>query len=235
MKTVALLVAMIYLACSALAQQSSPATSVSDTAASGVATASEPSLQSRNPRWYKIGPGDSMELIFRYSPEFNQTLTVQPDGFVTLNEIGDVHVQDLTIPEATEALRQAAARILKDPVVTVLLKDFDKPFFIANGEVKNPGRYELRSNLTITEAIAIAGGFTEASKHSQVWLYRRLADGRMEAHKLDLKRMLKAGDLREDARLHPGDMIFVPQNTLSKLKGFVIPKSSVGPSVGVRP
>lgn len=226
MKTNGLLLVMICTVGAALAQQSSPAAPPSNTAASE--TTSEPALQSRNPRWYKIGPGDSMEVIFRYSPEFNQTLTVQPDGFVTLNEIGDVHVQDLTIPEATVALRQAAARILKEPVVTVVLKDFDKPFFLANGEVRLPGRYELRSDLTISEAIALAGGFTEAAKHSEVWVYHRLPNGQFEAKRLDIKGMFKSANLNEDVRIRPGDMIFVPQNAWSKVKGVVVPHSSVG-------
>jgi len=168
-----------------------------------------------------------MEVAFRFTPEFNQTVIVQPDGYITLSEIGDVHIQGMSIPEATESIRNASAEILHEPVVTVILKDFDKPFFIANGQVRNPGKYELRSNLTVTEAIAVAGGFTDASKHSQVWLYHSIPDDQFEVKVLNLKRMLKKGDLAEDLRIQPGDMLFVPQNMLSKLRAFIIPKSSV--------
>ena len=198
--------------------------------AQGIATivrAGKPALQQRNPRFYKIGTGDVMEVAFRFTPEFNQTVIVQPDGYITLSEIGDVHIQGMSIPEATESIRNASAEILHEPVVTVILKDFDKPFFIANGQVRNPGKYELRSNLTVTEAIAVAGGFTDASKHSQVWLYHSIPDDQFEVKVLNLKRMLKKGDLAEDLRIQPGDMLFVPQNMLSKLRAFIIPKSSV--------
>lgn len=169
-----------------------------------------------------------MEVEFRFTPEFNQTVMVQPDGYITLNEIGDVHIQGMNAPEATESIRDASAKILHEPVVTLVLKDFDKPFFIANGQVRSPGKYELRSNLTVTEAIAVAGGFTDASKHSQVWLYHPIPNDQFEVKILNLKRMLKEGDLAEDVRMQPGDMVFVPQNTLSKVKGFVLPRSTFG-------
>ena len=190
--------------------------------------AGTPVLQQRNPRFYKIGTGDVMEVEFRFTPEFNQTVTVQPDGYITLNEIGDVHIQGMNAPDATDSIRNASAKILHDPVVTLVLKDFDKPFFIANGQVRSPGKYELRGTLTVTEAIAVAGGFTEASKHSQVWLYHPIPNDQFEVKVLNVKRMLKEGNMAEDIRMQPGDMLFVPQNTLSKVKSFVLPRSTFG-------
>jgi polysaccharide export outer membrane protein len=169
-----------------------------------------------------------MEVEFRFTPEFNQTVTVQPDGYITLNEIGDVHIQGMNAPDATESIRNASAKILHDPVVTLVLKDFDKPFFIANGQVRSPGKYELRGTLTVTEAIAVAGGFTEASKHSQVWLYHPIPNDQFEVKVLNVKQMLKEGNMAEDIRMQPGDMLFVPQNMLSKVKSFVLPRSTFG-------
>ena len=103
------------------------------------------SFNNRNPRSYKIGMGDVMEVEFRFTPEFNETVMVQPDGYITLNEMGDVHIQGMNAPEATESIRNALAKILHEPVVTLVLKDFDKPFFIANGHVRSPGKYELEA------------------------------------------------------------------------------------------
>jgi polysaccharide biosynthesis/export protein len=226
MKTKGLLIAICVLASAGWGQVAPTPSSPQGSAT--MVSAGTPALQQRNPRFYKIGTGDVMEVQFRFTPEFNQTVMVQPDGYITLNEIGDVHIQGMNAPEATESIRNASAKILHDPVVTVVLKDFDKPFFIANGQVRTPGKYELRSNLTVTEAIAVAGGFTDASKHSQVWLYHSVPNDRFEVKVLNLKRMLKNGDLTEDIRIQPGDMLFVPQNTLSKLKDYIIPRSSIG-------
>jgi len=105
--------------------------------------------------------------------------------------------------------------------------DFEKPYFIVGGEVGHPGKFELRGDTTTTQAVAIAGGFTESAKHSQVWLFRRVSNDWVETQRLDLKKMLKNGNLQEDAHLRPGDMLYVPKNALSKMKHF-IPVTTLG-------
>jgi polysaccharide export outer membrane protein len=203
-------------------------------AAYGRQNAAGPALQNRYPR-YVLRAGDTVEISFRLSPEFDQTLTVQPDGFVTLRDAGDVHVQGLTTQELTQEIRKVYGRILHEPMITVVLKDFEKPYFIASGEVGKPGKYELRGQTTLVEAIAMAGGFNEAAKHSEVYLFRRVSDDAVEVKRLNVKRMLAKHNLNEDVILHPGDMFHVPQNMLSKLKGFVIPKATIGPRIDGRP
>jgi len=185
-----------------------------------------PQFQTRYPR-YKIGSGDTFDVNFELSPEFNQTVTVQPDGFITLRSVGDVNVAGQTVPQLTQTLKQAYAKILNDPLIAVMLKDFEKPYFIADGQVGKPGRYDLRGDVTLAEAIAIAGGFTDAAKHSQVLLFRRVSDEWVEAKVVNIKQMLKNGNLHEDPHLHPGDMLVVPKNTLSKIQRY-IPSSSMG-------
>jgi protein involved in polysaccharide export with SLBB domain len=92
--------------------------------------------------------------------------------------------------------------------------------------VTRPGRYELRAPTTVAEAIAIAGGFTEGAKHSQVIVFRKILDGVVETHVLNVKSMLASRNLEEDVELRPGDMLFVPQNRISKLKKF-LPSSTL--------
>lgn len=195
--------------------------------ATTAASASDPQFQTRTPR-YKIAPGDAFDLSFELSPEFNQTgVAVQPDGYVTLRGIGDLKVQGQTVPELTKTLRTAYSKILNDPILTVILKDFEKPYFVADGQVGKPGKYDLRGDVTLTQAIAIAGGFTDASRHSQVLLFRRVSDQWMEAKVINVKKMEKEGNLKEDPLLHPGDMLFVPKNTMSKIDKF-FPSASMG-------
>jgi polysaccharide export outer membrane protein len=188
--------------------------------------ADDPAFQSRHPR-YKLELGDTFDVSFDLSPEFNQTVTVQPDGYITLRGIGDVHVADQTVPELTATLRTAYSNILHDPLISVTLKDFEKPYFIADGQVDRPGKYDLRGDTTLTQAIAIAGGFKDTAKHSQVLLFRRASEGWYSAKIINVKKMDKEGVLNEDPFLHPGDMLFVPQNTISKIKPF-LPGSSMG-------
>jgi len=180
----------------------------------------------RSPR-YHIEPGDSFDVSFELSPEFNQTVSVQPDGFVTLRGVGDLRVAGETVPELTASLRGAYAKILNDPSISVVLKEFEKPYFIADGQVAKPGKYEMHGQMTLIQAIAIAGGFQSSAKHSQVLLFRRVDDQWTEAKLINVKKMQKSGNLSEDPFLHPGDMLFVPKTALSKIDRF-IPNLSMG-------
>jgi polysaccharide biosynthesis/export protein len=184
------------------------------------------SLREHAPR-YQLRAGDSFEVQFAYSPEFNQSVTVQPDGYITLKGVGTILGQGSTIPELTKAIEQAYAGILRAPVITISLQDVDKPYFVVAGWVGKPGKYDLRSDLTVTEGIAIAGGFTESSKHSQVVLFRPGPNGVTTSHTLDLKKMLRSRNLTEDFHLMPGDLVYVPQNGISKIARY-LPTSSLG-------
>jgi polysaccharide biosynthesis/export protein len=170
---------------------------------------------------YRLRRSDVLDIDFAFSPQLNQTVTIQPDGFIPLKSVDPVYAEGATLLALQETIRQAYAGVLHDPVVTLVLRDFDKPYFIAAGELGHPGKYELRSDTTVTEAVAIAGGFTPHSKHSQVVLFRRISDTAVESHLLNIKTMLKSGTLAEYVHLQPGDLIFVPQNALSKIRQFL--------------
>ena len=184
-----------------------------------------PAIHSRNRR-YTIHASDTLELTFALTPEFNQTVTVQPDGYITLREAGDLLAAGHTLPELTESIKTAYSKILHDPVISVDPKDFEKPYFVVGGQVGKPGKFDYRSDVTLTQAIAMAGGFTDASKHSQVLLFRRISDQWTEARIINMKKV-NSRNLQEDPELQPGDMLFVPKNTLSKIKPF-LPSSAVG-------
>src|SRR5208282_1964738 len=170
---------------------------------------------------YRLAKSDTVDVIFTFSPDFNQTLTVQPDGFVALRGAGTLLAEGLTIPQMQQAVAYAYRGFLREPEVTVTLKDFDKPYFLASGEVARPGKYELRGDLTVNEAVAIAGGFTQQARHSQVVVFRRISAYVAESHVIDLKKMLGSRDLHEDLHLQPGDFIFVPQSRISKIRKYV--------------
>jgi polysaccharide export outer membrane protein len=180
-----------------------------------------PALTGARHPLYRLRKSDVVEIKFTFSPEFDQTATILPDGFITLETVGDLFAEGQTIFELKDAVRHAYAPTLRDPEVSIALKDFERPFFITGGQVGHPGKHELRSPTTVTEAIAISGGFTEQSRHSQVVLFRRVAEGLVEAHVLNVKAMLASRNLEEDLELQPGDMLFVPQNRISKMRKFL--------------
>ena len=118
-------------------------------------------------------------------------------------------------------MEKAYAGYLHNPEAAVALKDFERPFFVVGGQVGKPGKYELRSDTTVAEAVQIAGGFTQQAKHSQVVLFRRVNDDLVEARLLNMKKMLKQNCLKEDEHLRSGDLVYVPQNAISKMARFL--------------
>lgn len=214
----------------ALAQTAAPS-SASPPTSSFVATASSDSpipLRSRNPR-YRLRKGDTFDVDFAFSPEFNQTVAVQPDGYVSLRGAGAFFVEGQTIPELTETIKGAYAKILHDPAIEIAPKDFEKPYFIVGGQVQKPGKYDLRSDLTVTEAVAIAGGFNDRSKNSQVVLYHPKPTGGYDSRVLNVKQLLAKRDLSEDIQVQPGDLLYIPQNKFSKIRPFIpTPNAGMG-------
>jgi polysaccharide export outer membrane protein len=187
-----------------------------------------PALTGERRPLYRLRNSDVIEISFTFASEFNQTVTVQPDGFITLKGLEkQMYAQEMTLPQLRESIRAAYAPMLHEPDISIVLKEFDRPYFIAGGEVGKPGKYDLHGDTTVTEAVAIAGGFTGQAKHSQVVLFRHVSDDMVEAKLLNIKAMLAAHDLREDVHLRPGDMLFVPQNTISKIRRY-LPISNLG-------
>jgi polysaccharide export outer membrane protein len=170
---------------------------------------------------YRLAPTDVLELTFPYVKEFDQTVTVQPDGYITLRAIGDVRVQGRTLPQVQQMLIEAYEPILRAPVITVLLKEFEKPFFVCAGEVKSPGKFDLRGATTVTQALSVAGGLLDTSKSSQVIVVRRYSQDLLEVKQIDVKRMFDRRDLSEDPLLRPGDTVFVPKSALARLGRFI--------------
>ena len=201
--------------------QTAPASNLepANTAAPETATSSEPQLEQRYPR-YIIQRQDVLKLSFPLSPEMNQTVTVQPDGYITLQNAGGLHAQGLTVPELVDALKKAYASVLHDPIVNVDLDNFQKPFFTASGQVGKPGKYVLRSDITVAEALAIAGGMTPEAK-TQIFLFHKTSSGWVETRKVNMKDILRGKNVNEDASIKPGDMIYVPEKFIANFKKYV--------------
>jgi polysaccharide biosynthesis/export protein len=166
---------------------------------------------------YRLTPGDVLEVKFPFVAELSQTVTVQPDGYITLKDVPDLRVQGKTVAQVKADVLAAYQPFVRDPVVTVMLTQFEKPYFVANGEIGTPGRYELRGATTLTQALAFAGGVKRGADLSDVVLFRRYGQDQIEVKRVDVKRMFAKHDLSEDPLLRPGDMILVTRSIAGKI------------------
>ena len=178
-----------------------------------------PALQERHPR-YRVMPSDVLAISFPLSPEINQSVTIQPDGFITLANVGSVYVQGETVSQIIETLTKAYAKILHDPIIGVDITNFQVPQFTVNGQVGKPGQFPLRIDTTVSEGIAVAGGFLPTAK-TQVFLFHRVSTDLVEVKKLNLKQLLNGKNVNEDIHLQAGDMIFVPDKFIGNFRKYV--------------
>ena len=184
-------------------------------------SASPPRLTTVTEDRYRLQPGDVVEVQFRYSPEFNQTVTVQPDGFISLEISGDIKVAGMTVEQTRQVILKRASARLQDPIATVILKEFQRPYFVVAGEVSQPGRIEMRERVTALQAIMLAGGMKETARSSQVVVFRKINSDMAEVKLLNLKSIRRTTDLENDLTLQPGDMVYVPRDKISKIERFM--------------
>lgn len=185
-----------------------------------VSQTSRPVLEERHPR-YILQREDVLLLTFPLSPELNQTVTIQPDGYINVQNAGSVYAQGMTVPQLVVAVKKAYDGILQDPIINVDLSDFQKPFFTVSGQVAKPGQYELRANITVAQALAVAGGMTMTTAKTQIFLFHRSSQDWFEVKKVNLKDILRGNNTNEDAMIQPGDMIYVPENFISNFRKYV--------------
>jgi polysaccharide export outer membrane protein len=119
---------------------------------------------------------------------------------------------------------------MHNPIVSVDVTNFQPPQFTVNGQVGKPGQYPLRFDTTVTEGIAVAGGFLPAAK-TQVFVFHRVSTDWVEVKKLNTKHLL-AGHLSEDVQLQPGDMIFVPDKFIANFRKYVPYSFGLGTGLG---
>jgi polysaccharide export outer membrane protein len=170
---------------------------------------------------YTLNPGDVIDIQYRYTPEFNQTVTVQPDGYISLEIGGDLKVAGRDLTQVRTLILTKARERLASPELNVILKEFQKPYVVVAGEVVQPGKIEVREKLTALQAVLLAGGFKDSAKSSQVLIFRKLNADMAEVKSLNFKSMNRSTDLENDLTLQAGDMILVPRNRLSKIERYV--------------
>lgn len=181
-----------------------------------------PVLQAPGSR-YRVIVGDQINVLFTIVRALDETVTVRPDGTISLIGAPDVYVEHQTMPEIIATIRKAYTGLLQPPILfTVTLANIENPYFVVGGQVTNPGKFKLKGDLTVAESIEIAGGYLlNTAKDSRVILFRRVSNDWVEAKLIDLKRVLNQGDLADDVHLQSGDLVFVPKNRLSKVQPFL--------------
>jgi polysaccharide export outer membrane protein len=159
---------------------------------------------------YIIGPEDVLEINVWKNPDLSRTVTVRPDGVITLPLIGEGKVAGLTPRELREKIRKRLGEYYKDiPEVTVTVNQVNSYNIYVLGEVRNPGKYQIKSFTTVLQAIALAGGFSESADKDNLVILRKGQDGNDQRIKISYKDFLRERSTKPDIVLQPGDTLII--------------------------
>ena len=162
-------------------------------------------------REYKIGAKDLLEIKVVEVPELNLTVRVSEDGSITLPLVGRVEIGGLT-KEAAEgriAARLVEGNYVKNPQVTIFIRDYQSNRVTLFGAVKTPGMYELVGEMSLLELVSKAGGFLE-NAGNEIFVMREGKDGRGERITVDLNDLVLNGNQSLNIALQPSDVVSVP-------------------------
>jgi protein involved in polysaccharide export with SLBB domain len=162
---------------------------------------------------YRFYPGDELEVSLPTAPELSKTVTVQPDGRVSLPLIGSVMAADRTIPDLRVKLEEAYGRQLLRPLVEIVPKAAPLKVFVG-GEVRNPGIFDMTGDGDALRAVIQAGDFINSADRRQVLIIRRGADGRGMIRKVNLQKGLKSG-AADLVPLRRFDIVYVPKSGIA--------------------
>jgi polysaccharide export outer membrane protein len=170
---------------------------------------------------YRIYPGDVLDVTAPSAPELNRTVTVEPDGRISLPLIGVVMAADRTVPDLARTLTQIYAGQLVRPEIDVDVKTATPLRVFVGGEVGKPGVYDMPGDINALQAVILAGGFTPNAKMSDVVIIRRGPGGRAMMRTVDLHNAVFRASLTDAIPLRRLDVIYVQRSGLANLAFMV--------------
>jgi len=156
---------------------------------------------------YRMGPEDVLRISVWENKDLTLDLAVRPDGKISMPLIQDVVAEGHTALELSETIRDRLLAFIREPVVSVIVLEVNAPKYFVIGNVTKPGTYSLRSETSVLQALAVAGGFTPFASPRSIKLIRNVA-GKQEVRTMSYKKMIEDGE--GNYLMRSGDMIVVP-------------------------
>jgi len=161
------------------------------------------------PPSYVIGSGDVLGIQFWQQSDLSSDVVVRPDGRITVPLLNDVQAAGETPQQLSEHLRAIATRWVKDPNVTVIVRQINSRAVFITGRVLHAGRYALNGSTSILQLIAMAGGLAEWADAENVTLMRT-ENNQFVTHRFNYKDVIARKHLEQNIELQPGDTVIVP-------------------------
>ena len=163
---------------------------------------------------YLIGPGDTLQVYVWRNPDISVTVPVRPDGFISTPLVEDIKAINKTPSQLARDIEKRLSKYIRDPVVTVIVTNFvgtyNKQVRVI-GEAAKPQALPYRENMTLLDVMIAVGGLTDFASGNSAKLIRKIGSKTIEIP-VRLKDLLQDGDISANKRVHPGDILLIPQS-----------------------
>jgi polysaccharide export outer membrane protein len=173
-----------------------------------VSRADEPAAVADLPE-YRIGIEDVLDVAVWNVAELQKTVPVRPDGKISLPLVNDVVAAGLTPMELRDLLTKKIATYVQHPDVSVVVREIRSLKVSVIGQVRAPGRYDMKGPATVLDALALAGGFTEFAARRKITILRS-AGSMVEHLRFDYDAAVSRGSVKNNLPVRPGDIVVVP-------------------------
>lgn len=161
------------------------------------------------PTDYTIGPDDVLGIVFWRDADMTGDVVVRPDGMITLPLLNDIKAAGLRPDELRLKIVEAAAKLIEDPNVSVVIRQINSRNVFITGQVARPGPYPVSGQMTVMMLIAVAGGVGEFADQKNITI-TRVVNGKAETHKFNYKDVARGKNPDQNIFLKPGDTVVVP-------------------------
>lgn len=158
---------------------------------------------------YIIGPDDVLNISVYREEELGRTVRVSSDGYFSFPLVGQVKAHGMSIPMLEITMEQMLQKYVKNPQVTVFIQEYST--ITVSGQVKKPGAYPLKGQLTVIEAISLAGGFTKIAARNNVKIMR-VENNEKKTIRVRVADVNKKGDKFKDVALKRSDIVYIPES-----------------------
>ena len=162
---------------------------------------------------YIIGPGDTINIVVWRSPELSMLVPVRPDGKIAAPLVEDLPAIGKTATVLARDIEKALSKVIRDPVVTVIVTNFVGPYseqIRVVGEAAKPQVLSYRHKMTLLDVMIAVGGVTDFADGNGARILRT-AEGNKQ-YSVRLKDLVKRGDVSANVEMKPGDVLIIPQS-----------------------
>ncbi len=162
---------------------------------------------------YKIGPGDTLNIVVWRNPELSMSVPVRPDGKISTPLVEDLPVLGKDASSLARDIEEALSKFIREPVVTVIVTNFVGPYseqIRVVGEAATPQILPYVQKMTVLDVMISVGGMTEFADGNRATILRT-SEGNKQ-YNVRLKDLIKRGDVSANVEMRPGDVLIIPQS-----------------------